>query len=169
MLLISDTYSQSVLFLDALKGEFESNEKIKAFYGKLTTPKWSEGEIVANGVMIKSLGAGMKVRGLKYRENRPDLVICDDLENDEAGENKDRREKFERWFTGALIPSMSKDGRIIVIGTILHFDSLLAKLLDKTKYIGWYKKTYRAINDFGALWPEHLDLDELEEIKKEYM
>lgn len=169
VLLISDTYSQSVLFLDALKGEFESNEKLKAFYGKLTSPKWSEGEIVSNDVMVKSLGAGMKVRGLKFRENRPDLIVCDDLENDEAVENKDRREKFERWFTGALIPSMAKDGRIILIGTILHFDSLLAKLLDADKYIGWYKKTYRAINDWGALWPEHLSLEELETIKQEYI
>jgi predicted phage terminase large subunit-like protein len=169
VLLISDTYSQSVLFLDALKGELESNEQLKAFYGKMTSPKWAEGEIVANDIMIKSLGAGMKVRGLKFRENRPDLIVCDDLENDESVENKDRREKFERWFTGALLPSMAKNGRVIVIGTILHFDSLLAKLLDTAQYIGWYKKTYRAINDWGALWPEHLDLDELEKIKQEYI
>ena len=169
VLLISDTYSQSVLFLDAVKGELESNEKLKAFYGHLSSKKWSEGEIVANDVMVKSLGAGMKVRGLKFREFRPDLIICDDLENDEAVENKDRREKFERWFTGALLPSMAKDARVIVIGTILHFDSLLAKLLDPTKYSGWYKKTYRAINDWGALWPEHLSLEELEEIKQEYI
>lgn len=170
VLLISDTYSQSVLFLDALKGELESNDLIRAFYGKLISPKWSEGEIVtSNDVMVKSLGAGMKVRGLKFRENRPDLLIMDDLENDEAVESKDRREKFERWFTGALLPCMSKDGRAIVIGTILHFDSLLAKLVDPEKYSGWYKKVYRAINDWGALWPEHLNLEELESIKQEYI
>lgn len=169
VLLISDTYSQAVLFLDALKGELESNERLRAFYGKLKSPKWSEGEIVANDIMVKALGAGMKVRGLKYKENRPDLILGDDLENDEAVENKERREKFERWFTGALLPCMAKNGRIIIIGTILHFDSLLNKLIDQTKYIGWHKKLYRAINDWGALWPEHLNLEELELIKQEYI
>jgi len=68
-----------------------------------------------------------------------------------------------------LLPAMAKGGRAIVIGTILHFDSLLAKLLTPDKYIGWNKSTYRAINDWGALWPEHLSLDELLKIKAEYI
>ena len=169
ILLISDTYSQAALFLDAIKGEFESNDRLRSFYGSLTSDKWAEGEIISNGILIKALGGGMKVRGLKFKENRPDLIICDDLENEEAVDNKDRREKFERWFTAALIPCMAKGGRIIVIGTILHFDSLLAKLLTFNKYTGWEKRTYRAMNDWGALWPEHLTMEELQKIKNEYI
>lgn len=169
VLLISDTYSQAVLFLDAVKSEFESNEKLKAFYGKLTSDKWSEGEIISNGILIKALGGGMKVRGLKFKENRPDLIICDDLENEEQVDNKDRREKFERWFTAALIPAMAKDGRIVVIGTVLHFDSLLSKLIDPLKYTSWKKSIYRAMNSWGALWPEHLSMEELQKIKEEYI
>lgn len=169
ILLVSDTYSQATLFLEALKAELESNDKLIAFYGDLTTKNWSEGEIITNGIMIKALGATMKVRGLKFRESRPDLIIIDDLENDELVENKDRREKLERWFNGALIPSLDKEGRVIIIGTILHYDSLLAKILDKDKYTEYDTKTYRAIMDGKALWPEHLNLKELEKIKKEYI
>jgi phage terminase large subunit-like protein len=169
VLLVSDTYSQSVLFLEALKAELESNEKLQSFYGKLASNNWSEGEIIANGIMIKALGAGMKVRGLKFRESRPDLIIVDDLENDELVENKDRRDKLERWFNGALIPSLDKGGRVIIIGTILHYDSLLAKILDENKYTEYDKKTYRAIMDEKALWSEHLNLEELEKLKNEYI
>jgi predicted phage terminase large subunit-like protein len=169
VLLVSDTYSQAVLFLDALKAEFESNEKLRSFYGDLTSKNWSEGEIVVNGILIKALGAGMKVRGLKYRESRPDLVIIDDLENDELVENKERREKLERWFNGALIPSLAEEGRVIMIGTILHYDSLLNKIASPDKYKSFIKRTYRAINDWGALWPEHLDLAKLEAIKTDYI
>lgn len=169
IILVSDTYSQSTLFLEALKSELESNERLTQFYGKLTSDNWSEGEIITNGVMVKALGAGMKVRGLKFRESRPDLVIVDDLENDELVENKDRREKLERWFNGALVPALDKDGRIIVIGTILHYDSLLAKILGKETYLEYDKQTYRAIEEGKALWPEHLNLDELEKIKQEYI
>ena len=169
VLLVSDTYSQAVLFLESLKAEFEGNERLQTFYGDMTSKNWSEGEVVANGIMIKALGAGMKVRGLKYREYRPDLILIDDLENDELVENKDRREKLERWYNGALIPSMGDGGRVVIIGTILHYDSLLCKILDIGKYKEYSKKTYRAINDGKALWPEHLDIEQLEKIKKEYI
>lgn len=169
ILLVSDTYSQSVLFLEALKAEFEANEKLKGSYGDMASKNWSEGEIVVNGIMIKALGAGMKVRGLKFRESRPDLIIVDDLENDELVENKERREKLERWFNGALVPSMDKDGRIIIIGTILHYDSLLCKMLDKDKYTEYFKKTYKALTDGKALWEEHLNIEELGKIKQDYI
>ena len=169
ILLVSDTYTQASLFLDGLKAELETNERLKAFYGKLTSNTWSEGDIIANGIMIKAVGAGMKVRGLKYHEFRPDLVVIDDLENDELVESKERREKLERWFNAALIPSMATGGRVVVIGTILHYDSLLFKLLSPDKYKSFFKKTYRAINDWGALWAEHLSLGDLEAIKQDYI
>ena len=169
ILLVSDTYTQSGLFLETLKAEFEANEELRAFYGNKVSDKWSEDEIIAGDVMVKALGAGMKVRGLKYRETRPDLVICDDLENDEMVESKERREKLERWFNSALIPSMAKDGRVIVIGTIMHYDSLLSKMLHPDQYQEFYKKTYQAIVDGKALWPEHLNLFELEKIKQDFI
>ena len=168
-LLVSDTYSQATLFLEALKAEFEENDKLKGFYGNLVSKHWSEDEITVNGILIKCIGAGMKVRGLKFRESRPDLIIADDLENEELVSNKERRDKLERWFNGALIPSLAKGGRIIAIGTILHYDSLMAKLLDPKKYTEFFKKTYRAIDEGKALWPEHLNLDELDIIKKNYI
>lgn len=169
VLLISDTYSQSTLFLETIKAEFESNDRLRAFYGNLVTDKWAEENIVVGDVMIKALGANMKVRGLKYRNFRPDMVICDDLENDEMVESKERREKLSRWFNGALIPSLAPEGRIVIIGTILHYDSLLNNLLDVKRYPQWTKKMYRAINNGQALWPEHLNLAQLDVIKQDYM
>lgn len=169
VLLVSDTYSQATLFLEALKAEFESNERLREFYGDLTSNNWSESEIIVNGIMVKAIGAGMKVRGLKYRDSRPTLILVDDLENDELVENKERREKLERWFNGALVPSMDKEGRVVVIGTILHYDSLLCKMLKDDKYTEYEKRTYKAITDGKALWPEHLSYEELDKIKRDYI
>ncbi len=172
VLLVSDTYSQAALFLETLKAELESNEQLKMFYGNQVTAKWAEGDIVCGGgkgVMVKAVGAGMKVRGLKYRNSRPDLVIIDDLENDEIVESKERREKLERWFNGALIPCLSREGRVVMIGTILHYDSLLCKILGKDTYMEFTKRIYKAIANGKALWPEHLDLAKLEDIKQDYI
>ena len=169
ILLISDTYSQATLFLETLKAELEANDRLRAFYGELKSDKWSEGEIITNGIMVKAIGAGMSVRGLKYLESRPDLVIVDDLENDEQVQSLERRDKLERWFNGALIPSMADNGRLIVIGTVLHYDSLLYKLLAVDKYPEFTKRTYRAINGTEALWPDKLNIEQLEAIKQNYI
>jgi phage terminase large subunit-like protein len=154
--------------LETLKAEFESNERLTEMYGELKTDKWSEGEIVVGECMIKAIGAGMKVRGLKYRDSRPGLAIVDDLENDELVQSQERREKLERWLNGALVPSLAEGGRIICIGTILHHDSLLSKMLSDEQYSEYEKRTYRAIQDGKPLWPEHKSIEDIEQLKREY-
>lgn len=170
VLLISDTYSQATLFLETLKAEFEGNDRLKSWYGNMVSNKWTEGEIIVNGIMIKALGAGMSIRGLKFHESRPDLIIGDDLENDEIVSSLERREKIERWWNGVVIPALDEEtGRVIVIGTILHYDSLLAKMLKMDNYQEYDKKIYRVIMNGQALWPSHLNLDQIEKKKQEYI
>jgi len=169
VLLCSDTYSQAVLFLDTIKAEFEKNDLLRSFYGEMKSNRWSEGEIIVNGIMVKAVGAGMKVRGLKYLKDRPDLILVDDLENDELVMSKARREKLERWVNGALMPCMAKGGRFILIGTVLHYDSLLMHILNPEIYPEFTTRLYSAIMNGKALWPEHLNLGELEKIKENYV
>ena len=47
-------------------------------------PCWRATTIVLrNGVVIESFGTGQRLRGRRRRENRPTLIVCDDLENDQ--------------------------------------------------------------------------------------
>ena len=171
-LLVSDTYAQSVEFVNALKDEFDSNVKIRWLYGDLTSDLWRDGEFVlSTGIKFLAIGAGMKVRGLRFRQYRPDLVIVDDLENDEQVASVEQRKKLKRWFTKALLPALSRDGRCIVIGTILHFDSLLNNIINhKEMFASWHTRLYTAIykgkdGKEHALWPEHMNLDYLRAIR----
>lgn len=167
IIIISDTYSQSKLFLETIKRELESNPLILYLFGSQITDKWAEGEIeLAIGCKIMAKGSGMKMRGLKYQYSRPDLVILDDLENNELIESKDRRDKLERWFNAEVLPSTSKASKIVYVGTILHEDSLLQKVLHT--YKGWQTKLYRAIMNEQSIWPERLTLEELKNIQLEY-
>lgn len=80
---------------------------------------------------IKAFGAGKKIRGTNYLGKRPDLIICDDIENDENVESKAQRDKLFDWFNKAilkLVARTNKDYLYLVIGTILHSDSLLNRL-----------------------------------------
>ncbi len=167
IVIISDTYTQAKFLLDTIKSELEHNILLRQIYGDMVSDKWSEGEIeLKNGVKIICKGTGMKVRGIKHREVRPDLIVLDDLENTELVESRDRRDKLLKWFMAEVLPALHRDGKIIYIGTIIHYDSLLNKVLkDRT----WKGKLYRAIEHGKSLWPERFSLDELAKIKREYL
>jgi hypothetical protein len=44
---------------------------------------WAVDDFVTlNDIRVKARGRGQRLRGLKHRQWRPDLVVLDDLEND---------------------------------------------------------------------------------------
>lgn len=169
--MISNTLTQASLQLENLKNEIEKNERFKGIYGDLkVAKKWNQEEVELRGqIKIFARGQGQQIRGLKYLQYRPDLVILDDLEDNELVLSQERREALKRWLHSEVYPALDvTNGRIIYIGTILHHDSLLNNVLDPTKYKEWYKRRYKAIQDDGehVLWEDHLNLKDLEAIKK---
>jgi predicted phage terminase large subunit-like protein len=91
--------------------------------------------------------------------------VVDDLENDELVANKERRVKLERWFFGSVLPALSDNGRLIIIGTILHYDSLLNKLSKNPEFNTLF---YRAVMNETPLWEAKYSLDDLAKIKESY-
>ena len=158
MLLISDTLDQAKSFISAIKTELEDNERIKADFGDLVSEeKWAQDKIItSNRVQVYGRGAGQKLRGNKFGSIRPDLVIIDDLENDEAVETEQQRRKLFNWFTKALIPVGSPTTDYIFIGTVLHYEALLQKLLTEPTFAMWNRKRYQAVQHFSdsPLWDE---------------
>lgn len=171
-LLVSDTEGQAVEFLGDIRNELESNEALISAFGIKRLTKATDTNVIVlmkDGHMfrITAKGSEQKVRGLKWRGKRPDLIVGDDLENDEIVMNPDRREKFRRWFMNALIPCGSDTCTIRIVGTILHLDSMLNRLLeDKT----WKHLFYEAENGkFGdILWPEQYPEERLRAIYEAY-
>lgn len=192
ILLVSDTESQSTFFLGNIKKELLNNEDIQKLFGVKGLIKDSETDCIVefddgHQARIVAKGSEQKLRGINWNGSRPDLIICDDMENDEIVLNKERREKFRRWFTGALLPCRSKEGIIRIVGTILHMDSLLERLMPKPWLKGcettdlkdvsatqqvWYAAKYRAhpsITDFSrVLWPEYKDANWLKAEQQQY-
>lgn len=197
MLLVSDTESQACLFLGQIKQTLQENEDIIDLFGIRRNEngivqfvKDTESDIIVEfedgkKFRIIAKGAEQKLRGLLWSGKRPDIIICDDLENDEIVMNKDRREKFKRWFYGALLPCRSKEGIIRYVGTILHMDSMLENFMprenDKLTVVEglktyttrrglWKSVKYKAHNsDFSLiLWPEKHSAEELKAIKQDY-
>lgn len=168
VVIISDTYTQAAEFINALKDEFENNPKIKWLFGNMKGDDWQDGEFVlSNGIKYAAKGSGMKIRGIRHRHTRPTLMIFDDIENDENIKSAEQRQKLYHWFTKAAIPALARGGRAVVIGTILHFDSLVNKVMKQQDvFKSWHTRVFYAITteEDGterALWPEHRSLEKL--------
>ncbi len=168
VVIISDTYTQAAEFINALKDEFEHNPKIKWLFGNMRGDDWQDGEFVlSNGIKYAAKGSGMKIRGIRHRHTRPTLMIFDDIENDENIKSAEQRQKLYHWFTKAAIPALARGGRAVVIGTILHFDSLVNKVMKQQDvFKSWQTRVFYAITteEDGterALWPEHRSLEKL--------
>lgn len=172
VLIISDTETQAAQFLGDIKAELQSNEALIKQFG--VQPKFikdTETDIIvkclAGTFRIIAKGSEQKVRGLKWGNKRPNLIVIDDAENDESVMNPERREKFKNWFMNALLPCGSDTCIYRMVGTILHLDSMLNRLLhDKT----WRSERWQAHNkDFSELlWPEKFPRERLERIRAGY-
>jgi len=147
LLLVSDTQSQARRFLEFIKDELEGNDRLKNFYGEeLIGPsdKWTQDRIVTQGgFTIQCFGTRQKIRGVRKAEHRPDVIVCDDLENDQNIQTPEQRNKNRRWFFNVLCRAAVKTADIFVIGTVLHRDSLLSELLHRNA--SFKSVLYRAV------------------------
>lgn len=191
VMIVSSNEEIASLFVKDMATEFHENQVLAETFGFKRFQKESETEIIGmfdDGTKFRVIakGAGQRMRGIKWDRKRPDLVVIDDLEDDEAVMNKSRRDKLKRWFYGAVIPILKDGGKIRMVGTIVHMDSLLEGLMphgkDKDtvdtelcmysnrKDPTWRAKKYRAHNhDFSALlWPEQLSKKKLLQIRQDF-
>lgn len=196
MLLVSDTESQASMFLGMMKQELQDNQELIDLFGierndkgLVQFPKDSETDIIVrfkdgHRFRIIAKGAEQKLRGLIWDGSRPDIILCDDMENDELVMNKERRDKMRRWFDGALVPSLADRGIIRMVGTILHSDSLLEGFMPNpserttmstvlkqwtTKRTVWRAMKYRAHSpDFKTLlWPQKKSAEQFQMLYEE--
>lgn len=171
-LIVSDTEAQAAAFLHDIKLELTENELLQAGFRVKGLVKDSETEAVCKmegGHLFKIVakGAEQKVRGLKWRGKRPNLIILDDVENDESVLNRDRREKLRNWVLNALLPAGSDDCIVRMVGTILHMDAALARFLDDK---GWTSLRLDAHSDDfrHILWEDKFPRARLEVIRERY-
>jgi len=138
VLIISANEELASGFLNDIKIELQENEIIAELFGFKRFIKERETEIIVElvgGYRFRILvkGAEQRMRGIKWERKRPSLIIPDDLEDEELVANEQRREKFRRWFFGAVLPIGRDGAKIRMVGTIMHMDSLLNRFMPPAK------------------------------------
>lgn len=189
VLIIGESADTAEANLATLAHEIETNELLVADFPHLRpamddrgqTVKWTDRQIVlSNFATVRAKGLGARMRGMKYRQRRPDLAILDDSESPETADTFLKRNRHKRWFGGTFMGLGTKDWDIYAIGNLPHHDCLIADLVRDEN---WDGKLWRAENvprrkeerypigntktDGSALWPEVWPLARLESYKNE--
>lgn len=155
-IIIMDAYEQSVEMQEAVKAELEANPRLASDFpaacgrGRV----WRVGCILtANDIKVEAFGSGKRIRGRRHGPHRPDLAVLDDIENDENVATPAQRDKLQAFVTkGVLSLGPADDSMdVVLIGTVLHYDSVLARFLRNPL---WNRKVFKAI----IQWPDHMDL-----------
>jgi len=125
--------------------------------------------VTGSGIRILARGRGQRVRGLKHKQPRPDLVTLDDMENDRNVKNPRIVKDLLKWITETVYPGIAATGNLFIIGTILARKSALNTIIkgEEEPYNNWIRRIYRAIQEDGtSLWPDAHPLEKLLQQKK---
>lgn len=179
IVIIANPFKKAASYLDAIKREFAENENLKNKFPSIKIVKDAEGDSIfkhPDGFETKVLCKGVEqigtIRGQKFKFSRPDLIICDDIEDDEMVKNPERRKELQSYYDEAVVPAGEAGNcQYIIIGTVLHDDSQLAKMLSKDKYPEYHKILYQALLDYPesprSLWPSKWSVETLLTMMKE--
>lgn len=167
IILIGSTEDKAAEQLSNISEELHTNADLRQEFGVHHFDSDQKTEIIVafddgHRARILARGAEQKIRGAMWKGKRPNLIVCDDMEDDEQVENKDRRAKFRRWFFRAAKQALSKSGKIRVHGTVLHEDSLLARLRKNKTWKHLFFKAHEGYSDFSnILWPQRWSKEDL--------
>lgn len=189
---ISATATEAAQKVKTLARELLENGLIRELFGDLKSSKWAEekGEIELSGpdgvpfCFIQAKGAGNQIRGLKWGKHRPTLFLVDDLESKDEAQSEENRKKLKKWFFGDLLGAMDNSdnsiSRLVLIGTVVHQDSLLSNLIDEKTDLDFsnpdqeemanlvsnrerfHTVRLEACNDnFESIWPEFISTESI--------
>ena len=166
---INKSHDAASLQTENLRRELVTNRYIKAFFGSFKQRDVDNTEFdevfskkawVAYNTLVWPRGAQQQVRGVLFKNDRPGLIVIDDLEDPDKIENDDIRKGWYQWLYADVIKAVPRIGpnaktwKIVYIDTLKHEDSVLQKLLDSEE---WDSVRLEACDDnFKSTAPEFI-------------
>lgn len=185
----ADSATQAETHLQSFKHELETNPALREDFPRLVTPRTRARGITAadrvgmfqaeSGFVFAARGIDSATLGLKVGEKRPDLMILDDIEPDEARYSADTMKKRLGTLQDAILP-LAMAARVILVGTVTMTGSIVHQLSKHALGKGteeWINaERFRArhhlpilVDDDGverSMWPERWSLEWMNSVRK---
>lgn len=169
-LLCGKTEQDAMEFIREVRRALEENQYIINAFGKLIDSKrFTTNSLeleLANGTKVQAISSASSMRGKKFAGNRPSLIIADDYQGkNDVITQEARDKKFQIWMEDSQYAgdkAVYRNGKkvkmatkFIVLGTILHRDCFMSRLLKDNSYKHIVKKAV-LVDDVDKLFNEGL-------------
>ena len=117
IVILSQTQQLCKSILFNIRKEFEENELLIKDFGPFreAADQWNQNMLLnpTYNCRITCISCGESIRGIRYRQYRPDLIICDDVEDLQSVKTKEGRDKTYSWLTREVIPAGDKNTKTV--------------------------------------------------------
>jgi hypothetical protein len=112
-------------------------------------------------IILAAIGAEGSLRGLNLKNERPDVMIFDDIQTKECADSEIQSNKLEEWMIGTAMKAKSPKGCMyLFVGNMYPTRySILRKLKHNPKWIKFITGGIQA--DGTSLWEELQPIDQL--------
>lgn len=168
IVIVSESEDKAKDFVIRLRDELEFNKKLIRDFcieGTFKTTDWSKTDFVTStGIRVSAKGAGQSLRGMIFKDTRPDMVILDDIETNETAGT----DTVLDYVLSNVLPAMNKRGiwDVCYVGTIIKDMATLHRMLINEE---WTSAKWEAIDDNDEMIaPMLLPKQEYDRSKKMY-
>lgn len=136
-LYVSETQRQADKHVEEIRRRLES-QRLGTYYPRYASPKtrqyggtesWSRNRLITGtGYVVDALGLNSASRGVKVEDNRPDLIVFDDI--DAKFDSTKITRKKEGLIKDTIIPTFGQNAAIIGVQNKVLPDGVFAKLAD---------------------------------------
>lgn len=167
MVLVGKSNESANTLLGDIQAELQYNKRyINDFGVQYNAGSWLSGEFVtADGTAFFARGRGQSPRGLRYRNNRPDYIVIDDLDDDELVQNPKRVSELTDWVKTALFGCFgAQGGRFVMVGNLISKTSVLNNVAQTD---GVYLSEVNIIDKKGnPSWAEFWTKDKIDDDRR---
>ena len=177
---VADTESQATRLTSSIKDELENNPRIIRDYGEQKSHgQWEDAFFATrNGCAVMARGRKQPVRGIRYREHRPDDITLDDYDEEGLARNPILADEAFRRIKTTYLPALdTESGVLVVIGNLYSYNAVLNLCIedpdqsfltrvDKALADPVWDEQRRVFIGGIPLWPEKFDLERLTTIRR---
>lgn len=183
ILLICSTKTIAENRLKAIEREFSDSPEMMAGVAGIPEQSGKAFEVwygSGRKVRIETYGRGTAVRGANWAGKRPDLIICDDIQDFEDLESETQPEKDWKWFLSDVM-DLGQNSRIFMIGNNLGEKCIMERVIRNKGNIDFEafvipiaQERFEAGqgNEYGELhaptWPEKNDIEDIRAEREKY-
>lgn len=161
VLILCQTQAQAKQHMMNIRRELEGNPVLRGDFGPFREEgggEWGSASLVfsAIGARITVASSEQSIRGLRHHQHRPDLIVCDDVEDMASAKTREGRQRTHGWLTGEVVPAGDPGTRLVVVGNLLHEDSLLMRIrrdVAEGRLAGQFREYPLLGADGRCLWP----------------